>query len=142
MLPEDLIKRNLAQEFSFSATRSSGPGGQNVNKVNTKVELRFSVVHTLNLSESEKEIVIRKLRKRINKEGELLIVSQQGRTQNENKLLAIEKFYEIVSRALTLPAKRKATRPSESSRAKRLDKKKIRSKVKKQRHPDIDTDSF
>lgn len=142
MLSEELRIRNFENEFVFSASRSSGPGGQNVNKVNTKVELRFSVVNTFILNEAEKEIILGKFKKKINKEGELLLVSQEGRTQNENKALVIEKFYDLVSRALTIPARRKPSKPTLSSKKKRLDNKKIRSKVKKLRRPDIDPDHF
>ena len=142
MLSDELRNRNFENEFIFSASRSSGPGGQNVNKVNTKVELRFSVHNTLILDEAEKEIVLRKLKKKINKEGELLIVSQEGRTQNDNKSLTIEKFYDLIAKALTIPIKRKPTRPTLSSKTKRLEKKKIRSKVKKLRRPDTDSEYF
>ena len=140
MLPDELKKRNFEDEFIFSASRSSGPGGQNVNKVNTKVELRFSVITTLILDEAEKEIILRKLKKKINKEGELLVVSQEGRTQNENKIIAIDKFYDLIAKALTIPIKRKPTRPTLSSKVKRLEKKKIRSKVKKLRRQDTDSE--
>ncbi|HUX97593.1 MAG TPA: alternative ribosome rescue aminoacyl-tRNA hydrolase ArfB [Bacteroidales bacterium] len=142
MLADELRNRKFEDEFVFSASRSSGPGGQNVNKVNTKVELRFSVFATLILNEAEKEIVLQKLKKKINKEGELLIVSQEGRTQNENKIIVIEKFYDLITKALTIPAHRKPTKPTLSSKAKRLDEKKIRSKVKKLRRTDTDSDIF
>lgn len=133
MLPDELKYRRFEDEFFFSASRSSGPGGQNVNKVNTKVELRFSVISTLILNENEKELILRKLKKKINKEGELILVSQEGRTQTENKLLVSEKFYEVIAKALTIPVKRIPTKPSFTSRLKRLDDKKIRSKVKRLR---------
>jgi ribosome-associated protein len=133
MLPEELKGRKLEEEFVFSASRSSGPGGQNVNKVSTRVELRFSVINTLIFSEDEKALILKKLRNKINKEGELLLVSQVGRSQSENKNLVVEKFYDIVARALTIPLKRIPTKPSYSSRLKRLDEKKIRSDVKRQR---------
>lgn len=133
MLPEELKGRKLEEEFVFSASRSSGPGGQNVNKVSTRVELRFSVINTLIFSEDEKALILKKLRNKINKEGELLLVSQAGRSQPENKNLVVEKFYDIVAKALTIPLKRIPTKPSYSSRLKRLDEKKIRSDVKRQR---------
>jgi len=133
MSPDELKRRSFDEEFIFSASRSSGPGGQNVNKVSTKVELRFSVDNTLILSENEKDLILKKLRNKINKEGELLLVSQDGRTQSENKNLVVEKFYDLVAKALTLPVKRIPTKPSYSSRLKRLDEKKNRSDVKKLR---------
>ena len=140
MLPDELKSRKLEEEFIFSASRSSGPGGQNVNKVSTKVELRFSVINTLIFNDKEKALILKKLRNKINKEGELLLVSQDGRSQSENKNLVTEKFYDLIAKALTIPVKRIPTKPSYSSRLKRLDEKKIRSDVK--RHRRTDKESF
>jgi len=140
MSPEELIKRNLENEFVFSASRSGGPGGQNVNKVSTKVELRFNISVSTAFSEQEKEILFRKLKNKINKEGELLIVSQSERSQLLNKQVATEKFYILISKALTIPKSRRATRPTFSSRLKRLEEKKNRGSVKKLRK-DTGTDN-
>jgi ribosome-associated protein len=129
----ELKNRNFESEFIFSTSRSSGPGGQNVNKVSSKVELRFNLLTTLLLSEDEKELIQRKLKNKINKEGELILVSQSERTQLMNKTVVVEKFYDLVSKALTLPIKRKSTRPTLSSRIKRLEGKKIHSTMKKLR---------
>ena len=131
MSPEDLKKRNLENEFVYSSSRSGGPGGQNVNKVSSKVELRFSVILSVQFSETEKEIIFKKLKNKINKEGELLIVSQSERTQLLNKMVVTEKFYDLVSKALTVPVKRRATRPTLSSRIRRLETKRNRGTVKK-----------
>lgn len=136
MKPEDLKKRSLESELQFSASRSTGAGGQNVNKVNTKVELRFSVISTLILSDEEKELIINKLKNRLNKDGELVLVSQEARSQLENKLAVTEKFYRLLASALTLPVPRKETRPTKASKLKRLESKKIRSTVKKFRRSD------
>jgi ribosome-associated protein len=133
MSPEELIKRNLENEFVFSASRSGGPGGQNVNKVSTKVELRFNISASTAFSEQEKEILFRKLKNKINKEGELLIVSQSERSQFLNKQVATEKFYILISKALTVPKYRRATKPTFSSRVKRLDNKRSRGTIKKLR---------
>ena len=129
----ELKNRNFESEFIFSTSRSSGPGGQNVNKVSSKVELRFNLLTTLLLSEDEKELIQRQLKNKINKEGELILVSQSERTQLMNKTVVVEKFYDLVSKALTLPIKRKSTRPTLSSRIKRLEGKKIHSTMKKLR---------
>lgn len=136
MEPDELRKRNFENEFIYSASRSSGPGGQNVNKVSTKVELRFCLDRTALFTDYEKELIYKKLGKKINKEMELVLVAQSGRTQLKNKLIVTERFYELVAKALTLPERRKPTRPTQSSKIKRLDDKKIRSNVKKLRNPE------
>lgn len=133
MNTEDLKIRNIENELVFTASRSGGPGGQNVNKVSTKVELRFNLLLSSSFSEKEKIILFRKLKNKINKEGELLIISQSERTQLLNKQAVTEKFYILISKALTLPRYRKATKPTFSSKLKRLEEKKNRSSIKKLR---------
>lgn len=140
MNPEDLMKRNFETEFVYSASRSGGPGGQNVNKVSSKVELRFNLILTSLFTESEKELLFRKLKNKINKEGELLIISQSERTQLLNKKTATEKFYILISKALTVPKYRRATKPTFASKLKRLDEKKSRSSIKKMRKDSGKTD--
>jgi ribosome-associated protein len=133
MNPEELKDRNFENEFIFSTCRSGGPGGQNVNKVSTKVELRFSLISTSLFSETEKEIIFRKLKNKINKEGEMILVSQSERTQLLNKKVVTEKFYDLVSEALIIPVKRISSRPTLTSRIKRLEGKRNRGYVKKLR---------
>lgn len=118
-----LKARNFESEFSYKTSRSSGPGGQNVNKLNTRVELRFDVAGSLLLRENEKKKIKSKLGNRINSKGELLITSQSERSQLKNKQAANERFYQLLTLALQPVKKRKATRPTRSSVEKRLDKK-------------------
>jgi ribosome-associated protein len=133
MNPEELKIRNFESEFNFATSRSSGPGGQNVNKVSTKVELRFNLQTSSVLNETEKEILFKKLKNKINKENELIIVAQSERTQLMNKIAVIDKFYDLISNALTVQKKRKSTRPSLSSKLKRLEGKRNRGIIKKLR---------
>jgi ribosome-associated protein len=130
--------RNFKSEFSFSTSRSSGPGGQNVNKVNTKVELRFNVEQSLQLSDLEKHKIKSKLKNRINSDGELIVISQDSRSQLKNKEDATDKFYQLIAMALKPVKKRKASKPSRSAIEKRLKMKEIKSKKKElRRRPDL-----
>ncbi len=131
---DEIIKR-LENECAFSATRSSGPGGQNVNKVNTRVELRFAVGGSTIFTEKEKGLIFTKLGNRINSEGELLLFSEEKRSQLANKQKVFERFVLLLKNALTPKKKRIKTRPTESSKQKRLEKKKINSKKKLLRKP-------
>jgi ribosome-associated protein len=135
MHTDELKSRRFENDLIYSASRSSGPGGQNVNKVNTRVELRLSVINTLLLSVEEKEVICKKLKNKINKDGELVLFSQEGRSQAENRMIVTERFYKLIAKALTFSKPRKPTRPSLSSKIKRLENKKIRSSVKKMRRP-------
>jgi len=126
-------ERNFDNEFIISASRSSGPGGQNVNKVSSKIDLRFNVSASSLLDEEEKELILQKLTARINNEGELIIVSQSERSQLQNKELAIEKFYDLIEKALKPVRKRKPTKPSYASKMLRLEHKKLLSKKKANR---------
>jgi len=130
-LTDDLISRRFETEFTFTGTRSSGPGGQNVNKVNSRIELRFNIPDSEKLSPLEKEILLQKLEGRINSAGDLLIVSQTERSQLGNKKKAAEKFYSLISKALTIRRKRIPTSPTLGSKNKRLEVKRNRSSIKK-----------
>jgi ribosome-associated protein len=129
----EMEDKDFTGELHFSASRSSGPGGQNVNKVSTKMELRFHVASSELLSEDEKALVLEKLANRINAVGELILVSQSERSQLQNKEKVIEKFITLLTRALTPRKKRKATRPSKASREERLELKRQQSEKKERR---------
>lgn len=124
---------DLSSEFQFITSRSSGPGGQNVNKVNSKVELRFYIQNSTLLSDNQKEILLTKLASKISSDGILSIVSQRDRSQLTNKEDAISKFYILISRALKPVKRRKSTRPTKGSVEKRLTGKRIKSEIKQNR---------
>jgi ribosome-associated protein len=126
-----LNDRDFSRELQFSASRSSGPGGQNVNKVNTRVELRFHIASSALLS--EKIRLLEKLAKKINSEGELILVSQTERSQLKNKEKVTERFYSLLSRALTPRKKRKPTKPSQASKEERLEEKRKQAEKKERR---------
>lgn len=142
MTSEELKNRISESEFLVLTSRSSGPGGQNVNKVNTKVEIHYNVRLSAGLSDSEKEMIFRKLKKRINSEGVLIIRSQSERTQLNNRKKAFEKLFLLLAESLTEKPLRKHTTPSEKSKAERLDEKKKRSKIKRMRSDDIGPNDF
>jgi ribosome-associated protein len=126
-------QQDFSGEFQFSASRSSGPGGQHVNKVSTKMELRFHIASSVLLSDAEKELISEKLASRINAAGELILVSQSERSQLQNKEKVIEKFYVLLTRALIPRKKRKPTRPSKASKEERLEAKRQQSEKKERR---------
>jgi ribosome-associated protein len=116
----------LLSECSFSAVRSSGKGGQNVNKVSTKVILVFDVVNSVVLSDEQKAWLLEKLMARISNEGLLLMNASSERTQLGNRKKVEEKFTHLIIKAFHIPVKRVATRPTAGSRERRLrDKKSV-----------------
>jgi ribosome-associated protein len=135
-----LSLRKFTQEFVFQTSRSSGPGGQNVNKTETRVELRFDIGNSFVLNDDEKELIISHLKNRINSEGILIITVQDSRSQLTNKQLAEQRFYEMLAKALKKQVKRKATKPSASANRRRLVTKKYKS-VKKELRGKITDDN-
>jgi ribosome-associated protein len=129
----EISSRDFLPELTFTASRSSGAGGQNVNKVNTKVELRFDVTLSQILTDQEKALLLEKLSNKLTGEGELIIVSQTERTQLANKQLCIEKFYKTLASALKVKKKRRSTSPTRASKEKRLNLKKSQSDKKEMR---------
>ena len=120
----ELQKNQLLQELSFSASRSSGPGGQHVNKVNTKIELRFNINESKILDEKQKNIILLKLANRLTNDSELIITVQTSRSQLKNKMEAIQKFFLLIEDVLVPEKPRQATKPTLGSRKKRLENKK------------------
>ena len=129
------MDRVFDSELIFRSSRSSGPGGQNVNKVNTKIELRFNIPGSALLNEDEKETLMGKLKNRVNNEGELIIISQHSRSQIKNKTNAINKFYRLIEEALTPAKERKPIKQLRQPKEKRLEEKQKQSEKKDLRKP-------
>ena len=123
----------LINECRFEATRSSGSGGQNVNKVSTKVILLFNVLESSILNQEQKEIFLSELHTRISKLGIFRISSGRERTQLANRKLVIEKFYNLVEKAFKTDEERIATKPTKISKLRRIESKKALSGKKAER---------
>jgi ribosome-associated protein len=122
-------------ELRFRFTRSSGPGGQHVNRSATQVELLFDVANSPSLNETQRQRVLRKLRSRIDKEGTLHLVSQETRSQLRNREEVVERFQMLMREALRVPKRRFPTRPTRAARERRLEEKRRRSEAKRERRP-------
>lgn len=120
-------------EIAFTASRSGGPGGQNVNKVSSKVTLAFDLAASAALSEQQKRIISEKLGARINSDGIFQVVSQRTRSQEMNRVDAIERFAELLRHALTPRKARIKTRTPRSAKEQRLQEKKQHSSKKQTR---------
>ena len=124
---------DIVAEIKFKTARSSGKGGQNVNKVETMVEGYWDVEGSALLNEEQKKLVLTKLINKINGDGNLLVKSQAERSQLGNKLLVIKKMNDMVSKALVVPKKRKSTKPTKAAKEKRIDAKKKSGEIKQTR---------
>ena len=138
-----MIKINSAlslqsNEVAFDFIRASGPGGQNVNKVPTAVQLRFNVRNSPSLSEAVKDRLIRIAGKRVSSEGILIIDARRHRSQSKNREDALNRLKELIIKSLTLPKPRRKTKPTFASKEKRLRDKKARSRIKESRKPPDD----
>ncbi|HKZ36237.1 MAG TPA: alternative ribosome rescue aminoacyl-tRNA hydrolase ArfB [Chryseolinea sp.] len=123
----------MNKELAFSASRSSGPGGQNVNKVNSKITLMFDVVRSEILTAEEKDVMVKKLASQLTKEGVLILMAQDKRSQLENKEAAIQKLDKLLVKAFAKRKVRKATKPSKTAVQKRITNKKQHSQKKQWR---------
>ncbi|MGA2915532.1 MAG: alternative ribosome rescue aminoacyl-tRNA hydrolase ArfB [Sedimentisphaerales bacterium] len=125
-------------ELVFKTSRSSGPGGQNINKLNTKVAVILDIENCGCLNIAQKEIINKKLRSRLTKDNRLIVESQKFRTQKSNRDFAVEKLTILLENALKRPKTRKLTKPTRTAVEKRLQSKKSRSLLKQQRKKNIE----
>jgi ribosome-associated protein len=133
MSQRNFAATDFGSELQFSTSRSSGPGGQNVNKVNSKVTLKFNIPASAILSLDEKEILLRKLTTKLTTEGTLILHAQDKRSQLDNKESVLQKFEQLLKKAFEKRKARKATKPSKQAIKKRLTEKKQRGEKKQWR---------
>ena len=134
----DRIKVPL-RELKFTYSRSQGPGGQNVNKVNTKATLRWSVTANTSLPEPVRERFVKRYRRRITLEGDLVMSSQRFRDRGRNVADCLEKLRALIAEVSTPPRKRKPTKPTKGSKRRRRQNKEAKSQKKQRRKPpDVD----
>lgn len=134
-MQEDLILR----EINFTAVTSGGPGGQHANKVSSKVRLNFDIDQSQALSESEKIVLRNKLKSKLSKNHHLILTCDQSRSQHKNREIVSERFLKLLKRTLRPAQKRIKTKPTRSSKLKRLDqKKKAAHKKELRRKPKFD----
>lgn len=132
-------REQLLAELSFKAVRSSGAGGQNVNKVSSKVVLTFDIPKSQALSEEEKTLIYSNLASRLTTENVLILNCDEDRSQLKNKEIVIKRFFEIIKNALYIPKERKATKIPKAAIRKRIKDKKNLGEIKKfRRKPDLD----
>lgn len=125
----------IISELNFKAIRSSGSGGQHVNKVASKVELKFNIPNSVNLSEEQKTLLLEKLKSKLSKEGILTLQCGDTRSQHKNKVLIIERFFNLLSEALIIEIERKPTKVPKQVKIKRLKNKRQHSEKKGNRKP-------
>ena len=129
----------LVKELKFKAVRSSGAGGQHVNKVSSKVELSFNIEDSLGLSLGEKELLQKNLTSRLTKDGVLLMSCSESRSQHRNKELVIQLFFDLLKQKLIRPKIRRATKPTKASVMRKSEGKKRNSQKKAMRRkPNIE----
>jgi len=125
-------------ELRYRTTRSSGPGGQHVNKTDTQVELLFDVAHSPSLDDSQRQRIVSKLKNLIDQDGVLHLTAQTERSQLRNREIVTARFQEVLAAALRVPKKRRPTRPTAASKTKRLESKKRRGQIKQLRRQSFD----
>jgi ribosome-associated protein len=127
-------------EIQFTASRASGPGGQHVNTADTRVQLRWDIRHSAVLSDEQRERIERSLANRINQAGELVLTSGTRRSQHQNRQEVVARLITLVSEALVPRPPRRPTKPPAAAGEQRLQEKKRRSEIKRQRQKPDDTD--
>lgn len=140
MIPIDDTLAIPDEEVTFATSRSGGPGGQNVNKLETRVTLRFDLAGSPSLSEEQKARLRERLATRITRDGVLQVSSQKHRSQGANREAAVERFAELLRENLREEPPRKKTRPSRAAKARRLDEKRRQSRRKRERSERIPPD--
>tara|TARA_R110001592_G_scaffold58799_3_gene177978 strand:+ start:964 stop:1368 length:405 start_codon:yes stop_codon:yes gene_type:complete len=125
-----LNSTEIIKELNFKAIRSSGAGGQHVNKTSSKIELTFDLENSISLSDAQKELLKTKLSSKLTKENVLILFCEETRSQHRNKDLAIKRFLSLIKASLIRPKKRRPTKPSKAS-IKRKAENKQRTSVKK-----------
>ncbi len=128
-----LDREQIERELQESFVTAGGPGGQNVNKVATAVQLRFNVKTSQALNDEQKWLIRRALASRITNDGELVIFAQTQRSQQRNREEARERLYDLLTKSMVKPKKRVKTKPSRASQQKRMDSKTKRGAVKRNR---------
>jgi ribosome-associated protein len=126
-------KSIIASEFSFKAVRSSGAGGQNVNKVSSKVVLSFDLLNSKGFTDDEKTLLQTKLATKLTQDGILILTSEEDRSQLKNKEKVIKKCFKLLENALIIPKERKETKIPRAVKEKRLNAKKVMSVLKQNR---------
>jgi ribosome-associated protein len=126
-------KSIIASEFFFKAVRSSGAGGQNVNKAASKVVLSFDLINSKGLKEEEKTLLQTKIATKLTQDGILILTSEEDRSQLKNKEKVIKKCFKLLENALVIPKERKETKISRAVKEKRLNSKKVMSVLKQNR---------
>lgn len=132
-IPARIDTLALRKEFVFMASRSDGPGGQNVNKVNSKITLKFDVRRSRVLTDDDKEIILNRLGSYLTKDGVIVLSSKNERSQLQNKEAAVNKMERHLAKAFEKKKTRKSTKPSKGSVQVRIDLKKRQSEKKKWR---------